>query len=85
MRSEIKSKFLQELEMFNRTDAALVGIYSSLFRIKSDKDFEEDIIEIYETWSGMDSHFGEQGKRDWFYIFHKSIRQSDYFSDCFRI
>jgi hypothetical protein len=44
------------------------------------------IDEYKHKWNvlGEDSFFKESAKTDWFGIFHKSIRQTDFFQECYR-
>lgn len=73
--------FMSRLEA---TDSHILGVYHSLFRILTEKMLFEHLHPYYEYWSG--DYRGDDAqwyKDNWFFAFHKSIRQCDYFNDCY--
>lgn len=62
----------------------MAPIYKSLFSILSKESLENQLHYLYDLSEGRDSYFKDDGKENWFYIFHKSIRQCDFFNDCFK-
>jgi hypothetical protein len=60
------------------------SIYRSLFKILTLKELD-DILSLHrDIWSGKDEYFGADGKEVWFTVFHKAIRQTDFFCDVYR-
>lgn len=59
-------------------------IYFSLFSIKELEDLNDTLEYVFELSEGKDSYFKASGKKDWFYIWHKSVRQGDFFNDCYK-
>lgn len=49
------------------------AIYYTLFRLKTDESIQQELAYYYK-----------EAKKDpeWFFYFHKSIRQADYFENC---
>lgn len=74
------SKFRNEL--YNLREKKEVGsIYCHLFDLKTDEDLEVELEKLHTIYNGEDSYYKEHGKTDWFAIWHKSIRQVDYFDN----
>lgn len=61
----------------------LSKVYFSLFSMKTDDDLQKEIEYLYTLYKGTDSYFKSDSIDSWFAIWHKSIRQTDYFSQCF--
>jgi len=57
------------------------SLYFMLFDLLSDESLDGEIKYLFSLYKGEDEYFKENGKKDWFYIWHKSIRQTDYFQD----
>lgn len=55
------------------------SIYLHLFKLLSDEELEEEILYLYNLYKGDDEYFKDYGKENWFYLWHKSVRQVDYF------
>ncbi len=75
--SEIFIKNLKELSR----ESSLGHIYFNLFSFLSDDELSEEILYLYKLYKGEDEYFKEYGVENWFYLFHKSIRQTDFFSN----
>lgn len=58
------------------------NIYRHLFSLLKEEDLEWQLNYMFELSEGKDEYFKEYEKTDWFTIFHKSIRQTDFFNDC---
>lgn len=81
MRENIE-QFYKYLEMFDDKQpnfGHLASVYKSLFKLRPFEKLNEYIIYLYNVSRGNDSFFKENGKEVWFTVFHKSIRQSDFF------
>ena len=59
-------------------------IYLHLFSTLAPEKLEKELIYLFNLSEGNDEYFKEVGKEDWFAIFHKSIRQTDFFEECFK-
>lgn len=57
------------------------SLYNSLFELLSDDSLNEELEYLFSLFKGKDDYFKKNGKTDWFYIWHKSIRQTDYFQN----
>lgn len=62
----------------------IADIYLHLFRMMDEEKLERELEYIFQLSEGKDEFFKKSGKDDWFYIFHKSIRQTDFFQDCYQ-
>jgi len=77
--SEILLEFLRQ-EAKNR----IATIYFQLFSTLNPADLNADLDWIKSLHDGTDDYFKELSKPEWFAIWHKQIRQTDYFRDCFK-
>ncbi len=59
-------------------------IYSHLFSLRTEEELEEDLAYLYTLYKGTDSYWKKDSIDGWFAIWHKSIRQCDYFHNCFQ-
>lgn len=66
------------------TITELGNIYKHLFSLMTDADLELLLIDFHDISQGEDSCYGEIGKTEWFAIFHKSLRQTDFFNNCYQ-
>lgn len=57
------------------------SLYFILFDLLSEESIDSEIEYLFLLYKGEDEYFKENGKTDWFYIWHKSVRQTDYFQD----
>jgi hypothetical protein len=58
------------------------NIYRHLFEIKSEEDDLEETLEyIRDIFKGKEKGVS---KKDWYAIFHKHLRQGDFFNECFQ-
>ena len=62
----------------------VVDIYLHLFRMMDEEKLERELEYLFQLSEGKDEFFKKSGKDDWFYIFHKSIRQTDFFQGCYQ-
>ncbi|MBK7362637.1 MAG: hypothetical protein IPJ01_10115 [Micavibrio sp.] len=60
------------------------SIYLHLFSMLAPDKLEEELLYLFNLSEGNDDYFKEDGKENWFFIFHKSIRQTDFFEGCFK-
>lgn len=82
---DLKYHFLENLKKYYSThNPEIATIYCHLFEMFSDEAFEEKMKYLYHLKNGDDGYFKEDGKTQWFAIFHKSIRQTDFFDDIYR-
>lgn len=56
-------------------------IYFHLFRMMDMEKLNEELEYLAALSEGKDDYFKEHGAEEWFAIWHKSVRQTDYFSD----
>ncbi len=67
-----------------RIKTEIGDIYFSLFSLRSKEDLISDLEYLYNLYLGKDNYYEEEGKTEWFTIWHKSLRQLDYFVECFQ-
>jgi hypothetical protein len=77
---KVSEIFIENLKAFSRENS-LGSIYFNLFIFLSDDELSEQISYLYDLYKGEDSYFKEYGVENWFFLFHKSIRQGDFFSN----
>jgi len=58
-------------------------IYSHLFEMLPTEDFKQTLTYTYDISRGNDKYYGKDGKEGWFFSFHKSIRQCDFYDNIF--
>jgi hypothetical protein len=75
--------FNKELDDFAKK-SELGVIFWQLFQMTSDESLERELEYIHNVYLGKDDFFKEYGKEEWFAIWHKSVRQTDYFQDCYQ-
>lgn len=66
------------------SDSSINGIYYHLFNCMNDAELEVFLDYWCDVFLGKDEFQGVEGANQWFYLFHKSIRQGDFFECCFR-
>jgi hypothetical protein len=71
-------------DSLKRNQSDISNIYQHLFSLIKFEDLEKELKYLFELSEGEDSFFKESAKTDWFGIFHKSIRQTDFFQECYR-
>lgn len=62
----------------------IANIYHHLFSLRTEDDLTADLEYIFSLYNGTDSHFKLDSKNCWFAIWHKSVRQTDYFKYCYQ-
>ena len=78
--SEILLNFLKE----SANKEYISVIYYQLFSTLNTKDLDADIEWVKSLHDGTDDFFKDSGKNNWFAIWHKQIRQTDYFRNCYK-
>lgn len=78
--SEILLTFLRD----QAGKESIATIYYQLFSCMAKEDLDKDMQWCKSLHDGTDDYFKETSKLDWFAIWHKQIRQTDYFRDCFK-
>lgn len=68
----------------NKMDGELYSVYFHIFMLQSLEELQDVLEQYQELASGKDKHFKSEGKKIWFGVFHKAIRQCDYFKDSYR-
>lgn len=77
--------FQQEIKEWRGGEGGqLVNVYAHLFSLKDASELEDELEYLHKLSKGNDDFFKEAGKEDWFAIWHKSIRQCDYFENCYQ-
>jgi hypothetical protein len=70
------------LNYLRKDSTEIADIYYSLFSLQADLD--KDLEYLMELASGKNTYFKEWGIENWFYSFHKSIRQIGFFDGNYR-
>lgn len=80
-------KFLENLKKQGNDpdNCYIASVYRNLFSLIPVEKMEEHLEYYYSLFHGKDEYFGKNSKDCWFAIFHKSVRQCDYFNDCFQV
>ena len=73
----IENIFLEELD---NNKSFISSLFYSIFQIQSKEVLRVSLESIYEIATGRNPHFQEYGKTNWFFIWHKGIRQGDFFN-----
>lgn len=60
-------------------ESSYATIYTHLFEMLSTESLTDTLEWIYDVSRGKDDYFKKDGKENWFFVFHKSIRQADFF------
>lgn len=70
-------------DMLAQSGDELVSIYYHLFSVLPQRELERSLTAYYEYWAGIyRGNDADWYKGNWFYTFHKSIRQCDFFDNC---
>ncbi len=77
------SKFKDELTKWCKTDSLGI-IFYQLFSLKTNDELQSELEYLYTLYKGTDSYFKKSSIDCWFAIWHKSIRQCDYFDNCYQ-
>lgn len=80
----LSNELLKNFRNDNFSNSDLNSVYYHLFSCVDIETLERELEYILELSQGKDSYFKEDGKENWFYIFHKSIRQTDFFDEIYR-
>lgn len=84
VKNELATAFREQLYKLSRKEN-IGSIYEHLFSFKTDDDLQKELEYLYTLYKGTDKYFKTESIDCWFWIWHKSIRQSDYFKDCYKI
>jgi len=68
------------LEALKNDSSEISSVYAPLFRILAPNNINQTLEWVYDIYAGIDTNYH---KDDWFFAFHKSIRQTDFFQNCF--
>jgi len=85
MKTDIKKTLCECLfGKFKESGSDIADVFNGLFKIaEKDGDLESTLKFTYDCWSGnTDLKEQEWYKAEWFYVFHKSIRQCDFYNNC---
>jgi len=80
--SNLQDTFIQELR---KSTGKIGNLYAHLFEMQDPEAFDIDMRYTFEKWKEtmhLDDDDSQRGA--WFFTWHKSLRQSDYFNNCFR-
>jgi hypothetical protein len=73
----LSDSFFKFIKLYQRTDCQdVLAAYKHVFSILDKNVLDEKLERVYRHW--------QENKEQWFYDFHKSIRQCDFFDDCYR-
>lgn len=82
--TEVKNKlalaFKEELNQWAKKESIGTCFYQ-LFSLKTSEELQDELEYLKTLYDGTDDYFKEDSKDCWFAIWHKSIRQTDYFQD----
>ena len=76
------NEFKREMKRLRET-TEIGNLYYHLFSAKDAEDLEKDLRFLHEVYQGKSECYKEEGKEAWFAIWHKSVRQCDYFTNVF--
>jgi hypothetical protein len=85
-KTEVQKNGLTQLFVANLKDCKeeFGRIYFHLFSFLEESELQNVLEYVFDLSEGNDGYFKEQGKVEWFAVFHKHIRQTDFFSNrCF--
>lgn len=77
-------KKLRSVDNLSPAQADISLVYYHIFSVQDAEVLERDLKFLFNLRRGEDSFFKESGNYQWFAIWHKTIRQGDYFNDCFK-
>lgn len=83
MKTGLAIKFRQLLKEWSASES-IGSIFAQLFSLKTDEELQEEIEYLYTLYKGTDDYFKSDSIDCWYAIWHKSIRQCDYFKDCYK-
>ena len=84
MKTPLSNELLKNFRNNNFSNNDLNSVYYHLFSCMDIERLEKELEYALELSQGKDSYFKEDGKENWFYIFHKSMRQTDFFDEIYR-
>lgn len=76
--------FLKILREEGSVRSDLKAVYYHLFSLLDQEELENTLEYLKTVWNGTDDHFGKEGKECWFTVFHKMIRQTDFFQGIYK-
>lgn len=82
METPLADKFIDDLNEVARNHT-IGSVYLGIFAVAGRTNLERDLQYLKTLFEGKDDYFKEAGIENWFGIWHKSIRQTDYFQNCF--
>lgn len=81
---DIFIKMLYEAKDTTYHGSSVASVFLSLFRILPEERLERDLHYLKTLRDGTDDFFKKDSKDCWFEIWHKSIRQCDYFDNTYQ-
>jgi len=82
-KNELAVRFREQLQLWCKVEHIGV-LYAQLFSLKTDDELQQELEYLYTLYKGTDDYFKTDSIDCWFIIWHKSIRQCDYFNDCYK-
>jgi hypothetical protein len=80
---QLVTRFREQLVAW-RNDNYIGSIFYQLFSLKTDDELQQELEYLYTLYKGTDDYFKGDSIDCWFAIWHKSIRQCNYFKDCYK-
>lgn len=80
-----KAKEFQGRHGFDEKKSAMMHIYWHFFSMMNQEKMNDYLEYLKDVATGKDEHWGEAGKTSWFAIFHKALRQTDFFQGLYRV
>lgn len=82
IKTALYALFMEQLSEYAKKNSAGV-ILLTLFGLRGEDNLQEELEYLFNLSRGKDEYFKASGKKDWFFIWHKSIRQVGLFSDIY--
>jgi hypothetical protein len=82
-KNELAVRFREQLQRWCKVEHIGV-LYAQLFSLKTDDELQQELEYLYTLYKGTDDYFKADSIDCWFTIWHKSIRQCDYFTNCYK-
>lgn len=84
-RYPLAERFINILkEGAENVNGELYSVYYHIFMLQDLKELNDVLEQYKELALGNDDYFKSEGEKIWFHVFHKAIRQCDYFKDSYR-
>lgn len=80
-----KAKDFQSRHGFDEKKSAMMYIYWHFFSMVNQEKVNDYLEYLKDVATGKDEHWGAEGKNSWFAVFHKALRQTDFFEGMYRL